>query len=553
MFLKRGFAVSLVFVFVTVFAFDFPGISFASGNENTVLVLYSKTNEEQMKDIRILETMVGQFKNDYKMMEDEEADQANLNDYEYVIYLGAGKKTLSHHMKSAIDDYKGAFYAIGHNAEQFKERLPWLDVRGEALVNQVALPKNDLVQDLSEDRIVYEVSADDAEVSGFGYKADGSGSLPLVVNAEDDYYFSGQNLYNPFGEVVTESFRLFLNDGSKGTVKYLRLEDVHPMADPELLREQAEYLKKENIPYMVAVIPVYENKDKIVHLSDSPKLVDTLRYMQENGASIIMHGYKHQYRSSETGEGFEFWDAENDRPIYQPAKDKAKQRSDFSTAEEYDEFVKKGEKYEKGYMENAIRSGVEELVAHDLYPIAFEAPHYAISQQGYRIVSKHFSSYVGQLQLTDSTWQSEYAPMHESKPDFLHGMIIYPETLGYIEQGDAKAMEKLNAKIETGSKYSQSYLSAFYHPYLGLDGLKEVVKSLNEVNGDWLDLKQKDNLVQVKDIRIQTKDGEYQVEKPFLASDYERNLFIKKSLIWAIPLVLFILPAASLLVIRRRE
>lgn len=71
----------------------------------------------------------------------------------------------------------------------------------------------------------------------------------------------------------------------------------------------------------MAVIPIYTNKD---------------------GETI-------HYRSSETGEGFEFWNVENDRPIYQED----------------------------------------------------EAPHYAISQQGYEVVAKHFSSYIGRLQLTD--------------------------------------------------------------------------------------------------------------------------------------------------------
>ena len=33
------------------------------------------------------------------------------------------------------------------------------------------------------------------------------------------------------------------------------------------------------------------------------------------GGSIIIHGYTHAYRYSETGEGFEFWDAKADQPI----------------------------------------------------------------------------------------------------------------------------------------------------------------------------------------------------------------------------------------------
>ena len=38
---------------------------------------------------------------------------------------------------------------------------------------------------------------------------------------------------------------------------YLRLEDVHPVADINQLKEIAELLKEKQIPYMITVIPVY--------------------------------------------------------------------------------------------------------------------------------------------------------------------------------------------------------------------------------------------------------------------------------------------------------
>ncbi|WP_170937507.1 DUF2334 domain-containing protein [Terribacillus saccharophilus] len=537
---------------IIVFVLNFPNASFAEEDADSVLIVYSNTKEDELKDVRILETLVGQFKDDYRVIEDEDIAQVDLSEYEYVIYLGAGEKVLSENLLEAFKDYKGPFYAINHNAEQFKEKMPWLNINGEALVNKVEVPDNN-EQNLAEDRIVYDVTGNGASVSLVGNKVNDSGLVPLLLNVDNVYYFAGQNLYNPFGEIITQSFINFFGEERKGITKYLRLEDVHPMVDPGLLMDQAKYLKEMNIPYMVAVIPEYTNKGKKVHLADSPKLVKTLKYMQDNGASIVMHGYKHQYRSSETGEGFEFWDAENDRPIYQPSDEKAKQRSDFTTDAEYEAFVAEGEEYERAYIENAIESGIEELVAHDLYPVAFEAPHYAISQQGYKIVSEHFSSYVGQLQLTDLTWQEEYVPLYESRPEFLHGMTLYPETLGYIEQGDGKAIQKMQDKIEIRSKYNQSYLSAFYHPYLGIGGLKEVVTNLNEVDGTWLDLKQRDNLVQVNDIRISTGGGEYHVEKPFLASDYERNLFIKKTVIWVMPVLLLVLTVAIFLIRKRRK
>ena len=72
---------------------------------------------------------------------------------------------------------------------------------------------------------------------------------------------------------------------------------------------------------MVAVIPIYTDPEsgETHTFADSPELLKTLKEMQRDGGSIVLHGYTHQFRSSETGEGFEFWDVENNTPIYSPA------------------------------------------------------------------------------------------------------------------------------------------------------------------------------------------------------------------------------------------
>jgi uncharacterized protein YdaL len=528
-----------------------PHSAFAQSNDNNVLVVYSIDDQEQIKVVRILETIIGQFKSEYTLVEDKDFKSSDLNDYKQVIYLGAGKTAIPDNVINAINNYEGKFYAIGHNADQLREKLAWITLDGETLISKVEA--NNRQHELPEERIVYNVSSGNAEVLANGMDKDGK-FIPLLLQSGDDFYFAGQNLFNPFGEEISETLNQFFGETTSEKIRYLRLEDVHPMVDPKQLKEQAEYLKEKHIPYMVAVIPVYSKDGKIVHLSDKPEMVKTLQYMQDNGASIVMHGYKHQYRSSETGEGFEFWDTENDRPIYQEAEEKAKVREDFPADEEYNSFIENGEEFETAYIENALEKGIQELVAHDLYPLAFEAPHYAISQNGYKVVSEHFSSYVGQLQLTDLTWQGEYAPMYESKPEFINGMTLYPETLGYIEQGGDQAFKEMADNIKNRQYYTQTYLSAFYHPYLGLDGLKKVVSSLESVeDSSWLDLKQEANVVKVNDIRIESQNGKIEIEKPFFSSDYERNLIIKKAAVWVIPIGILIIAAVVLLVVRKRK
>ncbi|WP_161485721.1 DUF2334 domain-containing protein [Gracilibacillus timonensis] len=534
----------------------FIGILFISSTqvsakkEDNVLVIYTIEEDSQIKEVRVLDTLIGQFASDYQLVQDDKLPSLDLHNYSRLIYFGAGKNEISAQAKEIIDQFEGSVFAIGHNLDQFNPRFAWVDITGETLVNQLTFTQEPIGQTLSEDHIVYQLEGEKAQVL-----LKGNDKVPLIVKNNGDYYFAAQSLFSPFGEALTEAFRAFFDEKKEAHIRYLRLEDIHPMIDADLLREQAEYLQAKDIPYLVAVIPVYTNEaGQTKHLSDSPKLVKTLKYMQDNGASMILHGYKHQYRRSETGEGFEFWDVENDRPIYQKATEEPKFRDDFTSEEAYQSFIAQGEAYERRYIEDAINRGVEELTAHGLYPLAMEAPHYTMSQQGYEILSEHFTSYVGRLQLTDFTWERDYAPIFESTPAFLHGMTVYPETAGFIEQENKQSFVDMQHKVQELQKYKQAYISAFYHPYLGLEGLKKVVKNLEQASdAAWLDLKKKDNLVQTELITIASKDGEIEVTKPFAASDYEKNIKLKQSLYVIIPGLIFFIVVILLLVSKFRR
>ena len=79
------------------------------------------------------------------------------------------------------------------------------------------------------------------------------------------------------------------------------------------------------------------------------------------------------------------------------------------------------EEFEKEYTESKITSGMQELVKFGLYPLAFEAPHYTMSQNGYQILSEHFSTYVGQVQLSDMDWEIMDSTLYATFPSFFNG------------------------------------------------------------------------------------------------------------------------------------
>ena len=521
----------LVFYLISTFtAHLFPSLTIKSQeNANVVTVVYSLNDAENFTQVQILDVLLHQFPKTVQLVQDTALTPELLANSNKLIYFGVDNGQIPEQTVELINQFPGSIFALGHNTTQLT-RFQWLNIQeDDVIIDTITFKNNDI--SLGEGRLIYQVASENSMTDLVATsKQNPQLHAALSVNNGKDTFFATHVLAKPFDFFLTDSLQQFLEIPFQENIRYLRLEDIHPKADVKLLKKQAKFLKKKGIPYMVAVIPVYTNAEgEEIHLVDSPELVKTLKYMQKNGASIVLHGYRHQYRRSETGEGFEFWDVENNRPILQDSLAPAKKREDFASDADFQTYVETGHIFEKQYIDAAITNGVDELVAHGLYPLAFEAPHYTMSQQGYQVLSEHFSSYVGRLQLSDTTWQSEYQPIYQSQPSFLHGMTVYPETLGFLEQNNPNSLTDVKKEVALISNFNQVYFSAFYHPYLGIEGLKEMLEVLDSTNAtNWFDLKQLDNVVTTDHIKITTHEGVISVEKSDTISNYEKKVRFKK-------------------------
>ena len=488
-----------------------------------VLVLYSTKDDQITNNIQILNTQLGHFTSDITTKSLKKANEiTNSSSYTHIVYIGEQKEEFPIETKKLLEDFSGPVLVLGQNVEQLSNRFSFITLKDNDIrVNKIEYPSHKLKNTLEEDRLI---QAFDTNGTVLANALTPHSKSPLIVQHETSYYVATSNLFDWMSHYVGEM--LFSYFGQQPTTDkveaYLRLEDVHPAADINKLKEIAELLKEKKIPYMITVIPVYKDPDtgKTIHLKDKPELVDLLRSMQDDGAAIIMHGYTHQFYDSETGEGFEFWDVKTDQPIRQPKHEQPKTKDDFPNIEAYNAYAKKGEEFEEKYTTEHIEKGIQELVDAKLYPVAFEAPHYTMSQKGYEILSRYFSTYVGQLQLSDTTWKSMHSPFYTSTPSFLHGMKLMPETVGFIEEDKPHAIAKMKERAVSVAKLSDGVIGAFYHPYLGVKPLKEVLKDLESIpNIEWIDLQKETNEVKMKNIHITTNKDGIHVEKPTSADD----------------------------------
>ncbi|MCL1919114.1 MAG: DUF2334 domain-containing protein [Peptococcaceae bacterium] len=509
-----------------------------AGEPAKTLILYTLQDESQIDQVNFLDLLVGQFTGDITVADAETCDVEMLDSFSNIVYFSCVEKALPARFTEALDRYSGPVFAIGRNFAQLGSQFSFVHTSDNEVITAVRYLPQEIEEAAPEKWYIskLEVHADAGVKILASATTKTKEQIPVIVQKGDRVICSEEIL----ARSLTQALNGFFGEPHPPKITcYLRLEDVHPNADPERLREIAEYLAEKKIPYLIAVIPTYISGDREMHYDDAPKLVETLQYMQDHGASIILHGYRHQYRSDETGEGFEFWDVENDRPIYQERTTEALTRADFNSEAAYLDFLANGKAFEREYIERAIVMGVQELVTHKLYPVGFEAPHYSMSAQGYKVVSEYFSHYFGQVQLTDTTRLEAEASLMESQPAFFHGMRLCPETLGYIEErNELHSLESIRKTIQINRQYPNAYLSAFYHPYLGVEGLKALVDALEQVEGaEWLDPKTRKQWVHAGNIRITTGEGRVEVSKPLISGAYERDFILKNSVKWGVVVV----------------
>jgi uncharacterized protein YdaL len=334
----------------------------------------------------------------------------------------------------------------------------------------------------------------------YSWLSDGNKMYPYILRENNFWYVSKAEIYPTLFYIFSDVlYDIFDEHDIQSSKVFIRLEDVHPFRDTEKLRAIGEYLNSKNIPFMIAMIPAYKSPDSsyITTMSEKPEFVETMKYLQELGGSIILHGYTHQGFGGElSGEGYEFWDGINDSPL--------------------DLDMEK-------WIHERIGLGVQESVKNSIYPLAFEAPHYAICQKGYGILKNYFSTYCGHIQTSDQGFTTTSYPYNLYNTQLFNKLV--PENLGYIDVNNPLAINEIENNMNRVSVVRGFTAGVFYHPYIDIKYLKEIVEFIEAQDIEFYDLKKENNWVKWEEISIISKDGEIKVDG---LKDTENNPLLGK-------------------------
>jgi uncharacterized protein YdaL len=247
----------------------------------------------------------------------------------------------------------------------------------------------------------------------------------------------------------------------------VRIEDVNAMENPDKLRDIADLLSARGIPFLVGVTPIYVNPGEGIRvtLSEKPEIVDALKYMVRNGGTIVMHGVTHQYKGI-TASDYEFWDESIGGPV----------------REENAEAISR-----------KIEMGIQEFMRNGLYPLLWETPHYAASGLFYSTIGRYFSAAVEQRLVIENPDYSQFFP-YVIRRD-IYGQTVYPENLGFVplELEGAELAQHVHSLIEgarAGLQVRDGFASHFFHAFVDLRVLEQLVDSIQALGYTYLDLRE---------------------------------------------------------------
>ncbi len=511
-----------------------PTSSYGSTPKLKTYIIYDSPNRfaDSFPLVQALIEHLGHFDLDCQPMKLQDWKPGALQDAELVVYVGLRDVTLPQGLLQEMARAQRVIW-FEKNIEQMAAYLHWQDFKLEGVFNGwsfINYKKDVFINDWMD--VVIAQPGQNAQV--FATVKNIVASKPLAWQRDNVYYCGFLEVHPRYMVTLSGLLHQFIpnqnHNHSQSHKALLRIEDVSPLANPEAVGAVIAAAAKYHIPFSIGVIPVgVTEDDKHIHLYERPKLVKVLKEAQDNGASIILHGYTHQNKySPKTGEGYEFWNARDDKPM---------ENDDVFTTER-------------------IEAGIAELVRCGLVPVAFEPPHYAMSEAGYKVLSRYFNIFSGQIQISDKSDQLSLALPYVTTSTYLNGMMVIPENMGYYD-GKTFLVEHMLRSSEQILEIQDGFACFFYHGYLPPDKLPSIIENLKKQGYEFFDLRQLPIQVQSPQIKITGQDGQLKVEvdtklqSSWASNSLADNMLEKVGSIH-IMVLLFILGIFAVIIIRLR-
>lgn len=497
--------------------------------EKKILIVTDEKNDPSLPataEARELDNLLGHFKTAVSIRGINQYTEDEINKYDIVFFIGynLNDKTKSRFMSDVLRTSKTVVWInsglldYSKNSifrKKFGFTVAKLDSSGT--YNVVKSGNKEFTRGDDDIFIVRVLNKGRVNVLATSWSESLQSEVPYIVKNKNFYYVADMPFVNTSSSGRYLLFADMLHEitGENHPVSHqaiVRIEDVTPVRDPDKLRAIADILSKRHIPFLIGVVPFYVDpaENTRISLSDKPELVAALKYCVENGATIVLHGVTHQYKGVSAID-FEFWDGTTYKPIPNDNPD------DIATK---------------------IETGIHECIKNGIYPLMWETPHYCASISDYKIVSKFFSTAVERRMVNNDFRFGQFFPYVINKD--IYGQTIYPENLGYIPLLDSRdSSERYVQQMISNARaiyhdVRDGYASFFFHPFLKLNYLEEIVDNISNLGFSFVDLRQQPNWVKTKEVVILSGSQSYRMNLSHAFLDeiyYNKNGEIEKNIV----------------------
>ncbi len=433
--------------------------------------------------------LLGHFGMKGELVSLQEYKQGQVAHHKFVIVLGVDDRSVVY-PRQVLADVRSAnvpvFWCDKHLNElladpQFAAKLGFRLKQAAPVGGFETVSYKDKSLLKGEDGTVFPIEILDSskvQVYATAARDDGS-SVPYIVRSGSFWYVAD----SPFAFTMEGDRSLAFCDLLHDFLKVphqeerkalIRIEDVTLEEEPEHLTQVADFLSERNIPFQIALVPLFKDpaNNEELYLSDRPKFVAAVKYMISKGGVVVLHGVTHQYHGK-TGDDYEFWDDLSDKPIQGDSRMLVEQR---------------------------LRTGLEECFKNGIYPVTWETPHYMASTLDYQTFARYFNSAYERVASVDKLESGHLFP-YPTVDRF--GRFIIPEDLGYIaaEKPDPDGMVANADRLQV---VRDGVASFFYHPFMGLDYLEKIVDGIQGMGYHFISIRDYDCKLQMDEKLVQT-------------------------------------------------
>ncbi len=451
---KTFMFISMILLFISAYP--------TTSEAGTALVLYNNTVKDEAIALCNLLGHFKEYKTEHLNIEKKLVPYNKLDDYDVIFFISNIDSPMP---PEKLKEYllyereKRTCY-IGPNLWLFKElkgpyNTPYVHYKNTKIMTttyNVYIPKN-----LKPDYIL----------ASFSDRKKGK-IYPFIYRKGKNWFVSVSAFFDNFQSwIIADALHIILgvhHPHKKNA--FIRLEDINPSYSGQTLqklKECIDYLYYQGVPFSIAVYPVFRTskKSRVITILQNKELIKVLQEAEKKGGTLIMHGVTHQYYYT-SGEGSEFWDVRNDKPIPNQIK----------------------------FFNKRIKYGLQLFKKAGLHPKLFEAPHYNFPLTLQFELKKYFTTIAGELMVNDKTYRRT-----QQFPYIIYnsyaGLTVLPEQLGYIaSNAQTISIELIKEKVLLLSKIVRDPTACFfYHPFVAGDKyLKRLVPYIRSMGFDFIDI-----------------------------------------------------------------